>query len=81
MKKLTQKEKIKILESAIRCPRIEYLAWEEGILLHRNGDSCFIVDEQRCGKVEAALEKNEIVLFTENDKPISYVKDGEEHRW
>ena len=81
MKKLTQKEKIKILESATRCPRKEYLAWEDGILLHRNENVCIIVNELKCEQVESALEKNEIVLFTENEKPISYVKDGQEYKW
>lgn len=81
MGKLTDKEKIYLLENGVRCPREEFIAWEQGILLDRRGQYCVVVNELKCKEVDDALEKNLPVIFTKDDKPITYVVDGEEHRW
>lgn len=63
------------MEKQITVDRAQFLAFQQGILLHFKNGSGIAVDEQACEEAEEALERGETIYLTVNRQIVSKVVD------
>jgi len=76
--KLSKEEIRNKLVMAKRCDREEFIAATKGILMHRDMSGKVIVGERALPCLQLA-EEGELVVLTENDKPITFLMDMKEY--
>jgi len=75
---MNEKPSIKALMNAPRCNRTVFMAAAEGIILDRDASGKVIIGEAAFPYVERAAQ-GEIVVLTENNKPVSYIMGYQEY--